>query len=562
MSSTVLENGKVWQPNPLEIEGIDLEVGNINTIKETIESTAVGAAVVGGVVIAGGIAATVLPNDVKEKIKEKGKRRVSFVKHIVEETKEKNPCCFNFLKTCSAIFSTLLYYLDVYTDVVLMVTFYNYGYMVWFWLTLSFVGLNYLLGVGGVLVYLYTTFLPNTEDDEARGIYVFLTCCCCCLPFPFAFIIPLLLDTFMPFYNISFVQKCMSNEFINFMKQYEATRKLCESFFESFPQTCLQVIIFIDCNGNDCKGIEKEAFDALVMSLTISVIAILYHAATSYFEMKKEGLSFCEYFQSLLKMGAGLPLRGIAHNTLDIVDLENVTLLDAQVILLSNAMKDNTSVKKLNLNKSGITDEGIKVLAEMLKVNSTLMELNLSDNDIGNQSGKLIIEALKMNSTLTILDLSGTSVDTKIRKEIRIRLERNALQMIKTKGRFQTTVKFNALKLTNADIESIGEGLKTNNTLETLELSNNNITDVQSIGEGLKTNNTLQYLSLSNNNITDDSGIQSIIDGLKTNNTLKTLFLHNNQLSRNMKSQLNAIEQYKRDGSNGYQQVEGMYIYT
>ena len=66
------------------------------------------------------------------------------------------------------------------------------------------------------------------------------------------------------------------------------------------------------------------------MSLTISVIAILYHAATSYFEMKKEGLSFCEYFQSLLKMGAGLPLRGIAHNTLDIVDLENVTLLDAQ----------------------------------------------------------------------------------------------------------------------------------------------------------------------------------------------------------------------------------------
>ena len=181
MSSTVLENGKVWQPNPLEIEGIDLEVGNINTIKETIESTAVGAAVVGGVVIAGGIAATVLPNDVKEKIKEKGKRRVSFVKHIVEETKEKNPCCFNFLKTCSAIFSTLLYYLDVYTDVLLMVAFYNYGYMVWFWLTLSFVGLNYLLGVGGVLVYYYTNFLLKDEIDyESRNIL-------CCLRISFWF---------------------------------------------------------------------------------------------------------------------------------------------------------------------------------------------------------------------------------------------------------------------------------------------------------------------------------------------------------------------------------------
>ncbi len=65
---------------------------------------------------------------------------------------------------------------------------------------------------------------------------------------------------------------------------------------------------------------------------------------------------------------------------------------------------------------------------------------------------------------------------------------------------------------------------------------------------------------LDNNNITDDSGIQSIIDGLKTNNTLNYLFLQNNQLSDNMKSQLEAIRQYKRDGSNGYQQVEGMYI--
>ena len=88
------------------------------------------------------------------------------------------------------------------------------------------------------------------------------------------------------------------------------------------------------------------------------------------------------------------------------------------------------------------------------------------------------------------------------------------------------------------------------------------ITDVQSIGEGLKTNNTLEQLSLSNNNITDDSGIQSIIDVLKTNNTLDYLDLQNNQLSDNMKSQLIAIQQYKRDGSNGYQQVKGMWIYA
>jgi len=79
---------------------------------------------------------------------------------------------------------------------------------------------------------------------------------------------------------------------------------------------------------------------------------------------------------------------------------------------------------------------------------------------------------------------------------------------------------------------------------------------------GLKTNNTLTTLFLNNNNITDDSGIQSIIDALKTNNTLKNLHLTNNQLSETMTSQLKAIKQYKRDGSNGYQQVEGMMIRT
>eukprot|EP00942_MAST-04A_sp_MAST-4A-sp1_P004075 g4075.t1 len=96
----------------------------------------------------------------------------------------------------------------------------------------------------------------------------------------------------------------------------------------------------------------------------------------------------------------------------------------------------------------------------------------------------------------------------------------------------------------------------------TLHLSSNNITDVQSIGDALKTNNTLKHLWLHDNNITDDSGIQSIIDVLKTNNTLRVLFLRDNQLSYNMRSQLDAINQYKIDGSNGYQQVEEMMIVT
>ena len=98
-----------------------------------------------------------------------------------------------------------------------------------------------------------------------------------------------------------------------------------------------------------------------------------------------------------------------------------------------------------------------------------------------------------------------------------------------------------------------------------MDLDNNNITDVQSIGEGLKTNNTLTTLSLYSNNITDDGGIQSIIDVLKTNNTLQRLDLDNNQLSDKMIKQLNDIMYYKRhepwySSFYGYGYVEDMKI--
>jgi Ran GTPase-activating protein (RanGAP) involved in mRNA processing and transport len=139
---------------------------------------------------------------------------------------------------------------------------------------------------------------------------------------------------------------------------------------------------------------------------------------------------------------------------------------------------------------------------------------NLTDED-----ALAIGELLKTNNTLKVLDLGHNNI---------------------------------------TDVQSIGEALKTNNTLVGLELYNNNITDVQSIGEALKTNDTLTTLRLSRNNITD-GGIQSIIDGLKTNKTLRTLVLGGNQLSDNMKSQLEAIQQYKIDGAE-FNQVKSMWI--
>ena len=252
------------------------------------------------------------------------------------------------------------------------------------------------------------------------------------------------------------------------MVQYEAKGKVSESFIESCPQTCLQVIIYLQCLDVTCAGIENEEQSALLFSLAISGASLLFHVITTIYEMRKEGLNCCKYFKSLIELGAGLPLRAIVSNTITEFDIEH-DLLDAEIRSLEVALRSNTSLEKIKVRKQN---------------------------------------------------------------------DGNGLAMV------------------------LGEVLKTNNTLKELNLYNNNITDVQSIGEGLKTNNTLTTLYLHNNNITDDSGIQSIIDVLKTNNTLRYLYLGYNQLSDNMKSQLKAISQYKKDGSNGYQQVEEMWIWA
>ena len=191
-------------------------------------------------------------------------------------------------------------------------------------------------------------------------------------------------------------------------------------------------------------------------------------------------------------------------------------------VVLTKKYGVNFDDSRVILDGKNIRDEDLQSIGEALKANNTLTTLDLDNNNITDVQS--IGELLKTNNTLTMLNLNNNNI---------------------------------------FDVQSIGEGLKSNKTLEILDLGNNYITDVQSIGEALKTNNTLWSLTLSYNKITDDSGIQSIIDGLKTNNTLRYLRLINNQLSDNMKyTQLDAIEQYKRDGSNGYQQVEEMRIVT
>ncbi|KJE95309.1 hypothetical protein CAOG_05771 [Capsaspora owczarzaki ATCC 30864] len=72
---------------------------------------------------------------------------------------------------------------------------------------------------------------------------------------------------------------------------------------------------------------------------------------------------------------------------------------------IAEALKVNTTLIKLYLDRNQIGDVGAQAIAEALKVNTTLTTVYLYNNQIGDAGAQAIAEALKMNKKLTTLYL-------------------------------------------------------------------------------------------------------------------------------------------------------------
>lgn len=97
------------------------------------------------------------------------------------------------------------------------------------------------------------------------------------------------------------------------------------------------------------------------------------------------------------------------NTTLKILDLSYNLIRDAGIYLLSEALMPHHSIclRKLVLNKNGVSNDGAQYLADMLKKNQVLTELWLSNNEIGNDGVKHFADVLiNHNRTLKLLVLS------------------------------------------------------------------------------------------------------------------------------------------------------------
>ena len=199
----------------------------LETGDNVVTAATVGAAVVGGA------AMQVAPQSVRDKIAA-GRNRCNRCFHTF---KNKHKRAFYVAGVCNAVLNVSLYFLDVYTDIVLLVTFVIHG---WFWSSvgsITFIALPYVVATYGIVRSRREVFKDykryiNFDDRKFTWKKV--------LFFLFSPILPLFFDLFlMPFHG--FIGRCIGDNLSNFMTQYEATRTLSETVLESIPQLCLQL---------------------------------------------------------------------------------------------------------------------------------------------------------------------------------------------------------------------------------------------------------------------------------------------------------------------------------
>ncbi|XP_042911305.1 protein phosphatase 1 regulatory subunit 37 isoform X2 [Parasteatoda tepidariorum] len=191
----------------------------------------------------------------------------------------------------------------------------------------------------------------------------------------------------------------------------------------------------------------------------------------------------------------------------------------------------------LLLEDCNLDDEGAAAIFDMIEYYDTTSHLNISSNkNIGNQGWQACSKMLKRTPCLQYLDASKTN--------------QNEQSLLILGRAFRTGSFLVALHLENCGINGralviLVAALKLNSTLLELYLGENKIcsADGLQLGNLLRSNYTLELLNLQTNNL-QDLGVCHLVDGLcqqaaNCGECLKTLVLANNSLTRNGMAHIN-----------------------
>lgn len=234
------------------------------------------------------------------------------------------------------------------------------------------------------------------------------------------------------------------------------------------------------------------------------------------------------------------------------VDLGYYGVDERNFIAISEALKYNRFVSRLNLMDNFMKVDACYHLGDMLGTNNTLVELDLSGCRIGPQGAKRLFVSLHLNNTLRKLNISGNKLEDTgveyfcdvILKGTGIRdlnLSRNnvtGVGVMALVNAFETFNKFthldfswNNIRSANA-VRSLCSLLSENLAFKELKFAWNAL-EGDNVGKGIKLllkNPSIQLIDLSNNRLCG-SAVTTLSGNLEKARALRTLNLSSNPLS-------------------------------
>jgi Ran GTPase-activating protein (RanGAP) involved in mRNA processing and transport len=225
--------------------------------------------------------------------------------------------------------------------------------------------------------------------------------------------------------------------------------------------------------------------------------------------------------------GATLLAEGLGANT-TLKELRMECLIERHGLgteLLGQALAVNSSLKTLNLAHSNVP-EGAAWIANGIKTNSTLEILNMGYNpligDYGNDALDGLGQALAVNSSLKKLDLTYCLASARAVTSLAEGLKTNTtLEILDLKRNVFSS------ELFGGDVgEALETALSVNSSLRTLDLTNCHLdsSSTTCLGRGLRANTTLEVLRMGQN-LVGSIGASAFVEAMGSNVSLKTLEL-------------------------------------
>lgn len=292
---------------------------------------------------------------------------------------------------------------------------------------------------------------------------------------------------------------------ISFIFDHEIS--LHEKSMDSYNQIPIRVpgAIFV---------LENDHCLTLLEKLSDSIISIHGRLKVKY-HMHEESLKrFCSYLSEIPPITS--------------IDFEGIGLRDDSFIHIANALLNNHHIDTIDLKRNDLCAESAKALHKLMVTNRNIRNLHLENNWLGQNGGaEDMAEMLKQNNTLKHLNLSsndflreglisiceGLAINTSI---IYLDLSRNSFT-------------------NNQNGIGLAEALKFNQNIKTLNLRGCNFSELGflSLCQALEVSDGIKNLDLSSNNLNPDT-INALSHHLQSSNSLKSLRLENCDLNEKL----------------------------